>query len=82
MGYTCLVCGYPDLEELPRSNSTGGSYEICPSCGFQFGVSDDDRGFTYELWRREWISRGMLWESVGIERPKDWDPVAQLRNLD
>ena len=47
MNHKCPVCGYPKLEEAPRTQAGGGSYEICPSCGFQFGVSDDDRGFTY-----------------------------------
>ena len=49
MKFTCPVCGYPELEEPPRSPRTGGgSYEICPSCGFQFGVTDDDKGVSYE----------------------------------
>ena len=54
MNHKCLVCGYPKLEETPRTQSGGGSCEICPSCGFQFGVSDDDRGFTYAQWREKW----------------------------
>ena len=52
MPYLCPVCGFKDLQECPRSVAEGGSYEICPSCGFQFEVSDDDDGFTYESWRR------------------------------
>ena len=61
MNHTCPVCAYPGLEEPPRSNSGGGSYEICPCCGFQFGVSDDDDGLTYEVWREHWVADGMLW---------------------
>lgn len=81
--YMCPVCGYDGLEEPPRSPSTGGgSYEICRSCGFQFGVTDDDRGFSYDAWRQQWIARGMPWDSEGIEElPKDWDPKRQLDNL-
>lgn len=69
--FVCPVCGYPNLDEAPRSPSNGGSYEICPSCGFEFGVSDDDLGFTYAEWRQRWIDFGMKW---------GWDPVRQLRD--
>lgn len=81
--YTCPICGYPGLGEPPRSPKTGGgSYEICPSCGFQFGVTDDDRGCTYDDWRKQWIARGMPWDSLGIETPPtDWDPRRQLARL-
>lgn len=80
--YTCPVCGYPDLDELPRGETTGGSYEICPSCGFQFGVSDEDRGISYDQWRMTWIEAGMPWRGVGIERPADWNAREQLRLID
>jgi hypothetical protein len=79
MMHTCPVCGYPALAEPPRSRSGGGSYEICPSCGFEFGVTDDDRGFSYAEWRQRWVESGMPWSSEGIEpHPTDWDPGAQL----
>ncbi len=83
MSYMCPVCGYRGLGEPPRSPRTGGgSYEICPSCGFEFGVTDDDRGFTYEAWRQVWIDRGMPWDSEALEpEPPNWDPEAQLRAL-
>lgn len=81
MGYTCPVCGFPDLEEEPRGESTGGSYEICPSCGFQFGVSDDDLGSTYEQWRQRWIDAGMTWDEGRTVPPSHWDPNQQLRNI-
>jgi rubredoxin len=81
--YRCPVCGYDGLEGPPRSALTGaGSYEICPSCGFEFGVSDDDLGYTYDEWRKSWVDRGMPWESAAIRpAPDGWDPVAQLRAL-
>lgn len=81
--HTCPVCGYVGLDELPRSpNTGGGSYEICPSCGFQFGVTDDDRGISYDEWRRQWIARGMPWDSADIEAPPDdWNPSEQLARL-
>jgi hypothetical protein len=80
-GYQCPVCGWPRLHEPPRTEESGGSYEICPSCGFQFGVSDDDGGRTYEDWRREWVEAGMPWHSRGIKQPWGWDPRRQLQAL-
>lgn len=80
MNHTCPVCGYPKLKEAPRTKSDGGSYEICPSCGFEFGVTDDDRGFTYQTWRAKWEQAGMPW-SGAAKPPKDWNPVVQLRKV-
>jgi len=82
VGHTCPVCGYPELDEPPRSAVTGaGSYEICPSCGFEFGVSDDDEGHTYPGWRQRWIDFGMPWNSSAVRPPEGWDPEAQLQEL-
>lgn len=78
---TCTVCGYPGLEEPPRSPGGGGSYEICPSCGFQFGVDDDDKGITHEEWRARWAGKGLPWSSRGIPKPKGWDAMAQLTTV-
>ena len=79
--HTCLVCGFDQLKEAPRSKSGGGSFEICPACGFQFGVSDDDDGLTYEEWREDWISRGMEWSSTGIKQPRSWKPETLLKSV-
>lgn len=76
---TCPVCGYPKLQEPPRSPSGGGSYEICPSCGFQFGVDDDDKGITYLQWRKAWVEAGMTWYSKGHRKPQDWNAAIQLK---
>jgi hypothetical protein len=76
-GHPCPVCDYPNLSEPPRSEFGGGSFEICPSCGFQFGVNDDAEGISYETWRRRWEARGMLWSGVGLKQPASWKPVAR-----
>ncbi len=81
MCHTCPVCGYPSLAEPPRGKSGGGSYEICPSCGFQFGVSDEDAGQSYAQWRSAWRKAGMQWSSRAIAPPPGWDPETQLRRL-
>ena len=78
MRHLCPVCGFPGLTETPRSRSGGGSYEICPSCGFEFGVSDDDLGHTYESWRAAWLAKGMKWSSRGQKPPAAWDPAQQV----
>src|SRR4051794_40433929 len=79
MPHLCPVCGYPDLKGPPRGPSGGGSYEICASCRFQFGVTDDDRKIPYADWREAWISRGMPWAGIGILPPAHWDPKRQLQ---
>lgn len=78
MPHLCPVCGFPKLTEAPRSLSGGGSYEICPSCGFEFGVSDDDQGHTYESWRKAWLAKGMKWSSRGRKQPAAWNPARQI----
>lgn len=77
---TCPICGYEGLGEPARTESGGGSYEICSSCGFQFGVTDDDTGFSDAAWRWLWIAEGMPWTSVHLPLP-DWDPGRQLSSV-
>lgn len=77
MSYICPVCGYPELEEDPEY---AGSFEICFSCGFQFRVTDDDKGYTYEQWRDKWIAEGMKWDSSNAA-PTGWNPAEQLKNI-
>jgi len=79
--HPCPVCGYPDLTETPRSHSGGGSYEICPSCGYQFGVDDDDRRVSFSEYRERWVNGGMTWWSRGILEPPNWNPRAQLATV-
>lgn len=76
--HVCLVCDYPHLSEPPRSEFGGGSFEICPACGFQFGVNDDDEGIDYNDWRKRWEAKGMPWSSFAIPQPAQWHPVAKF----
>lgn len=72
----CPVCGYPSLEE-PSYDETGSpSYEICPSCGTEFGYHDAMRSHA-EL-RAIWREAGYPWRDAEPP-PKDWDPLNQLR---
>ncbi len=73
--FLCPVCRYPDLAEPPRTEA-GPSYEVCPSCGFEFGVTDDDRGISDGEWRRRWLADGARWQSTAPV-PPGWDGAAQ-----
>ncbi len=81
----CPVCGYDNLID-PAYREGVESFEICPSCGFQFGITDDDQGFSHEEWRQRWIRDGMNWNDTGPggrekERPPNWNPVVQLLKI-
>jgi NAD(P)-dependent dehydrogenase (short-subunit alcohol dehydrogenase family) len=78
MSHICPVCGYPQLSEPPRSLSGGGSNEICPSCGFEHGVDDDDKGQSYASAREAWRRGGMKWASKGQAQSKNWKAATQL----
>jgi len=78
---TCPVCGFDQLAESPRNRTGGASMEICSCCGFQFGVSDDDQGVSYDDYRERWIAGGMAWSSKVKKAPKGWNPQTQLGAL-
>jgi hypothetical protein len=81
----CPVCGY-DLGFKPWDGDSA-SFEICPSCGIQFGYTDAAGGDTirrqllYQQWRKRWIGQGMPWNSAS-ERPAGWNAATQLRNIE
>lgn len=81
MKYVCPVCGYPELSEEIYTAGRGASFEICPSCGFEFGVSDMDLGITYQQWRRKWIENGMVWWSTHRKAPQNWNPKEQVSKV-
>jgi predicted RNA-binding Zn-ribbon protein involved in translation (DUF1610 family) len=77
--YICPVCGFPDLDEPPYDESKCASFDICPSCGTEYGYHDATRSHS-EL-RREWVRNGMRWWSQSRKPSKGWDPELQLRQL-
>jgi transcription elongation factor Elf1 len=68
--FTCPVCGFSGLTEPPWSDEGGGSQEICPQCGIQFGYTDAAGGDAvkreeiYAEWRRKYLS-GRAGNSAG-----------------
>lgn len=78
----CLVCGYPNLEEEPRSFLGGASHEICPSCGYEYGYTDDDLSISQDAWREEWVKDGKPWRSSAVLKPSlGWNPDTQLAKV-
>ena len=66
MKHLCPVCGQAALNEAPHSLTGSASLEICPSCGYHFGVDDEDRGRSYASWRAEWLARGGQRAAAGV----------------
>jgi hypothetical protein len=81
MPFVCPVCGFDELDEPPYSRDGFGLFEICPSCYFQFGVTDDDQGISFAEWRKQWVSKGMPWSSKRPV-PLGWNPREQLERLE
>ena len=78
-GFICPVCGYPALEEPAYDVYGYSSFEICSSCGVEFGYEDFSK--SHPQLRREWIKGSKEWSSVTINAPADWDPKSQLARL-
>lgn len=72
----CPVCGYEGLTEAAYDSFGCASFEICDSCGTEFGYDDATRSHL-DL-RREWVGSGMKWTSRTVRRPEGWDPEAKL----
>lgn len=70
-GNYCPVCGYegPEGSRAPYIGDEP-SFDICPCCGFQYGVTDDIEQETFESWRLKWVESGAK-----------WDADAQLQNI-
>jgi hypothetical protein len=73
----CPVCGFGGLHQPARNEKGGGSFEICPSCGTEFGYHDTTR--SDEELRHAWVQAGARWHSRSRPPPPDWDPYRQLR---
>jgi hypothetical protein len=70
----CPVCLFPSLDEPSHDSDGFGSFEICKSCGTQFGY--DDANTSWLELRKRWIDAGLKWwcEAAGNPRPANWNP--------
>ena len=67
------MCGYEQMEPLELGI-------ICPSCGTQYGVSDEDT--TYSELRQRWMHLNHArWWSRYTPEPAGWSLIKQLRNI-
>lgn len=78
MEFTCPICRYAGLYEAPYDERGYGSYEICPCCGFEFGLDEGtDREAAFVAWRAQWLRDGCPWFSSIRTAPEGWDALAQ-----
>jgi len=56
MAHTCPVCGFAELTQPPYDSTGCASFEICPSCGTEFGYHDANK--SHEELRRRWLAAG------------------------
>ncbi len=79
MDTICPICHYAELYEPPYDASGYGSYEICPCCGFEFGLDEGlDRAAAFVAWREQWMRAGCPWFSSVRTAPEGWDAFTQL----
>jgi hypothetical protein len=79
--HLCPVCGFDQLTKPAYDHRGFGSLEVCASCGFQFNISDTRHGWSFEDWRKKWVSDGMLWSSKTVRPPRQWNPQNQIGRL-
>ncbi len=92
MTYKCFVCGYSGLsEQFYIDGKFSSTFEICPSCGFQYGYHDLNGTGEYPesfkekyiiiSFRKKWIAGGMLWDKGSASPPPNWNPRDQLKEI-
>jgi hypothetical protein len=73
----CPVCGYPELSDPPYDAHGCSSFEICPSCGTEFGY--DDSSTSHSELRAAWVQGGMAWWCTTRPPPPGWNPAEQMK---
>ena len=68
----CPVCGF-GMED-PHCH-----YNICPSCGTEFGVSDANSSVV--SLRTVWVETGARWWSTTEPAPDKWNAATQLASI-
>lgn len=79
---SCPVCEFDGLFEPAYDEEYGyPSDDICPCCGFQFGLHDyPEKIKGIKKWRENWILGGCQWH-FKPDKPAEWSPRPQLTNL-
>jgi hypothetical protein len=73
----CPVCGYPNLDYPAMDPLSGNpSFDICPSCGCEFGY-DDATIQVKDSYRKRWIKNGAVWFKPEL-KPQNWSLRDQL----
>jgi hypothetical protein len=71
--FECPVCGFPGFSEPPWRDENA-SFDICPSCGIQYGYNDarpDSREQVHLAWRTRWL--------LNQQEPLDpWPTIEEL----
>jgi hypothetical protein len=84
---TCPVCGYAGLKEPPYAATNAEityavpSFEICPSCAFEFGFDDEAVGLSFAEYRKQWVDAGCQWSSTQRRPPENWSGARQLQQF-
>lgn len=77
--YTCVVCGWNELEHPQYTDDGGPMFNICPCCGFQSGYHDLDREISVEEFREQWLNNGSIWKHE--PKPLNWNLDEQLKRV-
>ena len=82
----CLICGYDGLSK-PAWIDDSPSFEICPSCGTEFGYDDwvrvgERRAVRQGELREAWKAAGCPWWSQNRPPPAGWDSGKQLKRIE
>jgi hypothetical protein len=56
--HICPVCEFNGLKEEAFGPDNEPSYEICPSCGFEFGFDGGNDPGKFKEFRERWIKNG------------------------
>ncbi|NQX63266.1 hypothetical protein [Paenibacillus qinlingensis] len=81
--YTCLICGYDDLN-MPQYTPNGEPmFNICPCCGFQSGFDDAAiaEPLTIVEYRIQWVKLGAPWFSSRTKKPDVYNLQQQLKRI-
>ncbi len=91
--YICPICGYDGLEEKPDCSYEicpccgyeFGSNEYfdksnCPvDVGYEFDYKENEEFYAYV--RSLWLKNGAKWWAKDERKPKNWDLIKQLNNI-